>query len=260
MSLRPNQQKTKNIKKRIDVLLVEMQLVDSRQKAQAEIIAGNVLVDTTPITKPGTQVSIHSDIRLKQKSPYVSRGALKLIHAIDYFHIQCDGLVAIDVGSSTGGFTEVLLKNNATLVYAVDSGTNQLDWKLRNDRRVVVMENTNARYIDQHDVVQTDFDPQPQIATIDVSFISLTRILLPLKNILPANSPIIALIKPQFELDKNHISKGGFVKPEHRQKAIKRVLKYAESIDLVASEVIESPIVGAKSKNVEFLCTFWKRE
>lgn len=254
MSLRPNQQKTKNIKKRIDVLLVEMQLVDSRQKAQAEIIAGNVLVDTTPITKPGTQVSIHSDIRLKQKSPYVSRGALKLIHAINYFHIRCDGLVAIDVGSSTGGFTEILLKNNAVLVYAVDSGTNQLDWKLRNDRHVVVMENTNARYIDQ-----TNFDPQPQIATIDVSFISLTRILLPLKNILPTNAPIIALIKPQFELDKKHISKGGFVKPEHRQKAIKRILEYATSIGLEASEVIESPIVGAKSKNVEFLSVFIKK-
>ncbi len=228
----------KNIEKeRLDVLLVKKGLCESRQKAQALILAGEVLINEVPVTKAGTSVSIESQIRIRENFPYVSRGSLKLFHAMDHFHIDVAGKTAVDIGASTGGFTQALLERGAARVYAVDCGTNQLDWKLRKDPRVVSMEKTNARFIDQ-----TVFDPRPDLAVIDVSFISLTKILGPVSRILKEGSIIIALIKPQFELDKKRVGKKGLVSSEHRQEALDHVLGYSDSIGLSHSEVIESPI------------------
>lgn len=238
-------------KERLDVILVKKGLFDSREKAQREILAGNVLVNENIITKAGTLISEDVSIRIKEKFPYVSRGALKLKHAIEYFQLDVKEKVAIDVGASTGGFTEVLLEKGARLVYAVDCGTNQLDWKLRTNPKVISMENTNARFL-----TKELFSEEIEIGVVDVSFISLTKILLPLKNILKEGFWIVALIKPQFELERDKISKGGIVKEEFRSEAIEKVLSYADSIGLNSSEVIESPITGYKSNNVEYLVCF----
>ncbi len=224
----------------------------SRNKAIAEIMAGNVLVDETPILKAGHLINPDAKIRIKEKFPYVSRSALKLIHALDTFKINVKEKVAIDIGASTGGFTEVLLERDAALVYAIDSGTNQLDWKLRSNPKVISMEKTNARYIDK-----IKFNPKPQIATIDVSFISITKIVNPLIQILEKDFKIIALIKPQFELKKEKVGKKGFVSKEFRQEAIQKVLDYVSSIGLKHDKIIESPITGAKSGNVEFMTVFY---
>lgn len=240
-------------KQRLDVLLVDLGLVETRQKAQAEIMAGNVLVNDTPAVKAGQFISIEATIRLRYKFPYVSRGALKLIHALERHKIELKDRIAVDIGASTGGFTQVLLEKGARMVYAVDVGTNQLDWKLRNDPRVVVRENTNARYLDNK-----DFQPAPSIAVMDVSFISLTKVLEPVSNILEGKKEIIALIKPQFELDKDKIGDKGLVPEEYRSFAVERVIKYAESIGLKSSEILESPIAGAKSGNIEYLVLFTK--
>jgi 23S rRNA (cytidine1920-2'-O)/16S rRNA (cytidine1409-2'-O)-methyltransferase len=240
-------------KKRLDILVAERELADSREKATREIIAGNVLVNEEVVTKPGAPVPLAAEIRLKEKFPYVSRGALKLIHALDRFKIDPKGKVAVDIGSSTGGFTEVLLERGAEFVFAVDCGTNQLDWKIRNNPRVLAMENTNARFIDT-----IHFSRTPEFAVMDVSFISVTKILPPLLKILADDFLIVTLIKPQFELKREFIARGGFVKPEYRQAAIDSIVEFAKSLGLVASEAIESPITGAKSKNIEYLITFRK--
>jgi 23S rRNA (cytidine1920-2'-O)/16S rRNA (cytidine1409-2'-O)-methyltransferase len=242
-------------KERIDVLLVRKGLVETRQRGQSEILAGNVFVDDTPVEKSGAMVNPDADIRLKEKFPYVSRGALKLIHALDYFQCDVSGKAAIDVGSSTGGFTQVLLERGARLIYAVDSGTNQLDWKLRTDPRVHVMEKTNARYLKPG-----LFDPLPEIAVMDVSFISITKILEPLAQVLRDGFFIIALIKPQFELSPSKIGAKGLVKEEYHSEAISKVIEYAQSIGLAASTVIPSPITGAKSGNIEFLVCLKKKD
>ncbi len=236
------------LKERLDILLVREGLSESRQKAQAMIMSGDVLVNGTAITKSGTQVYEDSVITVKNKSPYVGRGALKLIEALDHYGINPKGLVCADIGSSTGGFTQALLERGAALVYAVDCGTNQLDWKLRQDPRVRVMENTNARFI-----TPDMFDPRPQIAVIDVSFISLTKILGPVRGVLTGDFKIIALIKPQFELEKGKVGKRGLVSKENRQEAVDRVLAFAEGMGLRHRDVIESPIRGQKSGNVEYL-------
>lgn len=238
-------------KKRLDILLAEKGLVSSRQRAQAEIMAGNVLVNDSPAVKPGMPVDDSAEIRLKDVFPYVSRGALKLIHALDHFNVPVKGRTAIDIGSSTGGFTEVLLERGARTVYAVDSGTNQLDWKLRSDPRVKVMERTNARHIDA--IV---FDPAPDLAVMDVSFISVTKVLPPLLKILKSPFDIVVLIKPQFELSKGKIGKKGLVKEEFRREAVDSVLAFALSAGLYAGETVPSPITGSKSGNVEFLVRF----
>jgi len=238
-------------RERIDVLLVLKGIFPTRTRAQSEIISGNVLVNDTEISKPGTMVKLDSAIRLRDTFPYVSRGALKLIHALDSFHCEVGGHTAIDIGSSTGGFTQVLLERGASHVYSVDCGTNQLDWKLRSDPRVHVMENTNAR-----DLVPSSLDPAPDFAVIDISFISLTKVLVPLCGVLKTPFTIIALIKPQFELEKAKIGRRGLVDENYRNEAITRVLDFAKSLPLKASEVITSPIKGAKSGNVEYLVKF----
>lgn len=235
-------------KKRLDALLTERNLAPSPEKARAEILAGNVLVNDEPAVKAGMTYDESAVIRLREKFPYVSRGALKLIGALDHYRIDVRGLTAVDVGSSTGGFTDVLLERGAAKVYCVDSGTNQLDWKLRSDPRVVVMENTNAR-----ELKPEDFDPRPELAVIDVSFVSATRVLQPVANILKRPFQMVLLIKPQFELDKDKIGKKGLVKEIYREEAVGKVVDYSKSIGLMPGEVIESPITGSRSGNVEYL-------
>ncbi|OHD56247.1 MAG: hypothetical protein A2Y33_00315 [Spirochaetes bacterium GWF1_51_8] len=244
---------SKPVKQRLDVLLFEKGLFDSREKAHAEILAGNVLIDETLVTKPGNKFFPDAAVRIKEKFPYVGRGALKLLRAFEYFALDIHGLPAIDVGASTGGFTEVLLEKGASVVYAVDVGTNQLAWKLRSDPRVRCMEKTHAA-----DLPSIVFDPPPVFAVVDVSFISLTRIFEPLVKVLTGDFRIVTLIKPQFELKREQISKGGIARPEFRDKAVENVLEFARRIGLDHSDVIESPISGARSRNVEYLAMFRK--
>jgi len=239
-------------KHRLDQFLVERGFYPSRQKAQAAILAGEVLVNEQVITRAGFPVKDTDQLRIKTVSPYVSRGALKLIHALDRFHLSPAGQVAIDIGSSTGGFTQVLLERGARLVYAVDSGTNQLDWKLRSDPRVICLENTNARYLKPE-----DFDPRPGFATIDVSFISLTRILPPLVKVLDENFTIVCLIKPQFEVGPELVGDRGFVDPAYHHIAWETVLSCASSLSLRPTEIIPSPITEQKSGNQEYLVAFF---
>ncbi len=235
-------------KVRLDILLVEKGLCESRARAQAEILAGRVFIRESNQFKAGSLVSSQEPVEIRESSPWVGRGALKLDHAIQVFNIETEGRVAIDVGSSTGGFTQVLLERGARLVYAVDSGSAQLHWKLRQDDRVVVRENTNARFLEPG-----MFDPRPNLAVMDVSFISVTLLLPVLTTILEGRYDIICLIKPQFELEPQWVSKGGFVQPRYRQRAIEKVSDFARQIGLNVSPVIESPILGAKSANVEYL-------
>jgi 23S rRNA (cytidine1920-2'-O)/16S rRNA (cytidine1409-2'-O)-methyltransferase len=235
-------------KERLDVFLVKKKIFESREKAIREIMAGNVLVNERVITKAGFLISEDDIIRVKEIFPYVSRGALKLKYALEYFNLDVMDKVAIDVGASKGGFTEVLLEKGAKFVYAVDSGVNQIAWKLRTDPRVAVLEKTNARYIDK-----MEFDPVPEVATVDVSFISVTKILPSLIKVLKGSFWIVILIKPQFELEKSKILKGGVAKEEFRKEAIDKVLNFAASIGLKTYEVIESPITGYKSGNTEYL-------
>jgi 23S rRNA (cytidine1920-2'-O)/16S rRNA (cytidine1409-2'-O)-methyltransferase len=236
---------------RLDVYLVLSGQFESREKAQAAILAGEVLVNENVVSKCGSTVAPDAVVRVKSKSPYVGRGALKIIKALDEFRIDVTGKIAIDVGASPGGFTQALLERGASLVYAVDVGTNQLDWKLRSAPRVRSMEKTNARSLDP-----ARFDPQPSVAGIDVSFISIVKILESVLSVMDEGFVVAALIKPQFELEPSMISDGGFVKPEYRQTAIDRGVGFAKSLGLESSEVIESPIVGARSGNVEFLVRF----
>ena len=196
-------------KKRIDVLLVEQGFFDSREKAKRAVMAGIVHNDHEIIDKPGTKVPVDMELFVKGTvMPYVSRGGLKLEKALKIFDISMQNRVMVDIGSSTGGFTDCALQNGAQCVYAVDVGTNQLVWKLRNDPRVIVKEKTNFRYATR-DLFENGI---PNIATIDVSFISLKHIFIPLKDILNENDDIVALIKPQFEAGKDEVGKKGIVK------------------------------------------------
>lgn len=191
------------MKKRLDVLLVERGLATSREKAKAMIMAGEVLVDNEREDKAGSMFPEEVEIVLKGKPlPYVSRGGLKLEKAMKNFDLTLDGKVCMDVGASTGGFTDCMLQNGAVKVYSVDVGHGQLDWKLRNDPRVVCMERTNIRY-----VVTEDIEERPSFVSIDVSFISLTKVLLPVRNLMEENGEIAALIKPQFEAGREKVGK-----------------------------------------------------
>ncbi len=213
------------------------------------ILAGLVIVNEQKIDKAGTLVPENADMRiLGQEHPYVSRGGVKLEKALQEFHIAPAGKVAIDIGASTGGFTDCLLQHGAQKVYAVDVGYGQLAWKLVSDPRVINIERTNIRYLSPE-----EFDEQLDIAVIDVSFISLTKILEPVSAFLEPHADIVALIKPQFEVGKGEVGKGGIVKsPEKHQQVIQHIRDYAENTGFTVKGVIESPIKGAKG-NTEFL-------
>jgi len=241
-------------KKRLDLLLVEKGLVETRSKAQAHIIAGDVIVDDKRVDKPGTLVNEESPIRLRADTlPYVSRGGLKLKGAIERWPSHIKDAICVDVGASTGGFTDVLLKEGAAKVYAIDVGYNQLAYAIRQDPRVVVMEKTHILKLDKGAL-----SPAPTIAVIDVSFISLLKVLPKVAEIVMSPATIYALIKPQFEVGPALISKGGIVRDEQARKdAVDRVLALAKQLGLSGNEVIESPIQGTDG-NIEYLAAFRK--
>jgi len=241
-------------RERIDKLLVERGLVESRTKAQALVMAGVVLVDEKRVDKPSELFTADAAIRIKGDSPenkYVGRGGLKLEAALASFSIDPTGFICIDIGSSTGGFTDCLLKNGAASVVAIDAGTNQLVWPLRTDPRVEVHENTNAR-----DLKPEDFDMQFDLGVMDVSFISVTKVLPAVAPLLKPNGRLIVLIKPQFEVGRGEVGKGGIVRePEKHERVVSEVNEFAAGLGLHAKGLIESPIFGAEG-NKEFLALY----
>jgi 23S rRNA (cytidine1920-2'-O)/16S rRNA (cytidine1409-2'-O)-methyltransferase len=241
-------------RERIDKLLVDRGLAESRTKAQALVMSASVLVDEQLVNKPSEKFSPESNIRIKTRGDapqYVGRGGLKLEAALREFAIDVRGFVCLDVGASTGGFTDCLLQHEAKRVVAVDVGHNQIDWKLRSDARVEVREGINARHLSP-DQFDTNFD----LITIDVAFISATKILSAVVSLLSDRGRIITLIKPQFEVGKGEVGKGGVVKdPAQHQRVIVEVNAAAESLGLSVCGVIESPIKGADG-NIEFLALY----
>jgi len=240
-------------RERIDKLLVERGLADSRTKAQALVMAGAVLVNEQLIHKPSELFSHDANIRIKESATqrYVSRGGIKLEAALREFNVDVSGLVCLDIGASTGGFTDCLLQHGAKRVVALDVGHNQLDWKIRNDPRVEVREEVNARHLES-----ANFEERFDLVTIDVSFISLTKILPAVVPLLMNGGRIIALIKPQFEVGKGEVGKGGIVKDSlQHQRVISEVNGAAESLGFKNAGVIESPIKGADG-NIEFLALY----
>jgi 23S rRNA (cytidine1920-2'-O)/16S rRNA (cytidine1409-2'-O)-methyltransferase len=241
-------------KERIDKLLVDRGIAESLTKAQALVMSGVVLADEQRIDKPSDKVSPDSKVRIKgdsAESRYVGRGGLKLEGALREFGIDPTGMNCIDVGASTGGFTDCLLQYGADKVVAVDVGTNQLAWKLRNDDRVTVFENVNARALKAEDIPFV-----PDLIVMDVSFISVKKILPALKDLISPNGKIIVLIKPQFEVEKGEVGKGGIVRePEKQEAVVRSVTEFASSIGLSRIGLAESPILGAEG-NKEFLALF----
>ena len=238
------------MKERLDVLLVQEGYAASREKAKAIIMAGDVFVDGQREDKAGTTFD-PSKIKLEVRGstlPYVSRGGLKLEKAIRQFGLLLSDKICMDIGASTGGFTDCMLQNGAKKVYSVDVGHGQLDWKLRNDNRVVCMEKTNFRYM-----VPEDIEDEPDFASVDVSFISLTKILLPARALLKENGEMVCLIKPQFETGKEKVGKKGVVKePAVHEEVIRKVVDFA---DLLGFEILHldfSPIKGPEG-NIEYL-------
>jgi len=247
---------------RLNNLLVEKGLVESREKARALILEGKVLVNGVKVNKAGTSINSDASLKLLEGMPYVSRGGMKLEVALKNFNINVDGKVAMDVGASTGGFTDCLLQHGAKKVYAIDVGYGQLDWKLRSNERVVLLEKTNIRYLDEivrsqksrvrsqrlEDLINNNID----IVTVDVSFISLLKVIPKIIEFLKKGGEIVALIKPQFEVGRKNVGKGGVVKDEvKRLEAVSRIKNAVTDMGLEVKGVIKSPLVGPKG-NVEY--------
>ena len=239
-------------KERLDKLLVDSGLTESRQKAQALIIAGQVLVNEQREDKPGKMIDSSAKLRIKgEQLRYVGRGGLKLEAALKEFQLDVTGLNCIDVGASTGGFSDCLLQHGAKHVIAIDVGHNQLDWRIRQDSRVDVREGVNARFLSRSDFAETPdgFD----CVTMDLSFISLEKVLPAVASLIKPSGWIVALIKPQFEVGKSDVGKGGIVTDPVKQNAVvEKIKSFAESIRLVPVAVIDSPILG-QDGNREFL-------
>lgn len=233
-------------KVRLDTLLVEKGLLENRSKARALIMAGKVRVDGQIVTKAGVQVASEANVTVDSDSPYVSRGGVKLAAALDEFKVDPGGKICADVGASTGGFTDVLLQRAAKRVYAIDVGYGQLAWKLRQDERVVVMERTNARYLDSlPDLID--------LVTVDASFISLNLILPAIIKWLAVPAQIVALVKPQFEAGRRQVGKGGVVRdPEVHRQVLAQSIGYARQLELEIGGLMPSPITGPAG-NHEFL-------
>ncbi|BEH10593.1 MULTISPECIES: TlyA family RNA methyltransferase [Geobacter] len=240
---------TVKCRERLDKLLVDRGLVQSRERARALIMAGQVVVNDHLADKAGLQVPVEAEIRLKGEDiPFVSRGGLKLARALEEFGIDVADMTAIDVGASTGGFTDCLLQRGARKVYAVDVGYGQLAWKLRQDSRVVNLEKTNIRYLEPGALPET-----PGLAVIDASFISLDKVLPSTLRLIGEEGVIVALIKPQFEVGRGEVGKGGVVRDEEKhRRVIADVVALAEGLGLMVLGVTESPILGPKG-NREFL-------
>jgi 23S rRNA (cytidine1920-2'-O)/16S rRNA (cytidine1409-2'-O)-methyltransferase len=231
---------------RLDVLLVERALAPSREQARRLVMAGEVLVAGQPAAKPGMLVAADAELQVRAAPPFVSRGGQKLAAALEAFGVSPEGLVAADIGASTGGFTDCLLQGGAVRVYAVDVGYGQLDWRLRQDPRVVVLERTNIRYLQGL--------PEPvDLAVVDVSFISLRLVLPVVRSLLKPQGRIIALIKPQFEAGRGQVGKGGVVKdPQVHRQVLEAAFADAEEVRLAVLGLIRSPLVGPAG-NIEFL-------
>jgi len=243
-----------NAKERIDVLLVERGLFDSREKAKAAVMAGLVFLDGVRLEKAGMKVPAASSFTVKgDVHPYVSRGGLKLEKAIRHFGLDLTGAVMIDIGASTGGFTDCALQHGASFVYAIDVGYNQLDWSLRKDERVRVMERVNFRYVKPEDLV----GPPATFAATDVSFISLRLILPPLRPLLAPGSRLAALVKPQFEAGREFVGKNGVVRdPAVHRDVLLRVVGFAAAEGYALEGLTYSPITGGEG-NIEFLA-LWR--
>jgi 23S rRNA (cytidine1920-2'-O)/16S rRNA (cytidine1409-2'-O)-methyltransferase len=234
-------------RRRLDAAVVERGLAESRARAQALILGGGVTVDGTVVTKPANPVTDEAQIALvREPMPYVSRGGLKLRHALDAFAVRIEDAIVLDVGASTGGFTDVVLQAGARRVYAIDVGYGQLAWTLRNDNRVVVMERTNIRHL-------TTLPEQADLAVIDTSFISLTLVLPPVAALLKEDGEVVALIKPQFEAGKGRVGRGGVVRdPAIWREVLIAVLTFAHETRWEVVGLTRSPIRGPAG-NVEFL-------
>jgi len=234
---------------RLDKLLVDRNLAGSRERARALILAGRVLVADQVVDKAGSNVAEDADVRLKGEDiPYVSRGGLKLAKGLETFKLDLQGRVAIDVGASTGGFTDCLLQNGVARVFAVDVGYGQLAWKLRQDERVENLERTNIRNLQPQQLAV-----QPDLAVIDASFISLEKVLPPTLALLAPRAEVVALIKPQFEVGKGEVGKRGVVSdPQKHQAVVEKVEQLAKDLGCAVCGVVESPILGPKG-NREFL-------
>jgi 23S rRNA (cytidine1920-2'-O)/16S rRNA (cytidine1409-2'-O)-methyltransferase len=231
---------------RLDQLIVQRGLAESRSRAQALVMAGQVLVDGQVALKPGMRVSADADVAIKERLPYVSRGGVKLAAALDAFHMDVSGAVCADVGASTGGFTDCLLQRGAARVYAVDVGYGQLAWTLRHDKRVVVMERTNARYLES-------LPELVRVVTVDASFISLRLLLPAVVRWLAPQADVVALVKPQFEAGRGQVPRGGVVRdPAVHRQVLEKVADYAAAHRLAVQGLIRSPISGPAG-NVEFL-------
>lgn len=245
-------------KERVDVLAYKQGLFDTREQAKRGVMAGLVVavINGERFDKPGEKIDEATELKLKgEKLKYVSRGGLKLEKALNQFGLSVEGKIAIDIGASTGGFTDVMLQNGASQVFSVDVGTNQLAWKLRNDPRVVSMEQFNFRYAEPD-----DFEATPNFASIDVSFISLDLILPALHRILAENGQVVALVKPQFEAGREQIGKNGIIKdPKIHLAVLEKVAAFAGTHGFAVTGVDYSPIQGGHG-NIEFLMYLEKKE
>ena len=244
------------MKERLDVLLVSQGLAASREKAKAIIMSGNVLVNGQREDKARTMIDVKAEITVKGgQLKYVSRGGLKLEKAMSHFDLTLEGRVCMDVGASTGGFTDCMLQNGAVKVYSVDVGHGQLDWKLRNDPRVVCMEKTNIRYVTPEDI-----DDALDFASVDVSFISLTKILEPARNLLKDGGQMVCLIKPQFEAGREKVGKKGVVRDKAvHLEVVERIVTFALEHGFSVHHLSYSPIKGPEG-NIEYLVHIEKKE
>jgi 23S rRNA (cytidine1920-2'-O)/16S rRNA (cytidine1409-2'-O)-methyltransferase len=243
--------KIKSNKERLDILLVSRGLAETRAKAQSLILAGQVFSKQQRLEKAGLLVPTDIPLTVKEPMPFVSRGGFKLDAALDHFKIDVAGKICLDIGASTGGFTDCLLQHGAARVIAVDAGYGQFDWKLRQDARVELRENVNARYLQP-----ADFNEHFGIVAVDVSFISLTKILPVIPALIERDASVITLIKPQFEVGRSEVGKGGIVRNESAQKrVVAEIINFAATLDFHSRGLVESPILGADG-NREFLACF----
>jgi len=236
-----------SLRKRLDLLLLDRGLVESRQKARALIMEGKVFVDGSPITKAGMMVKVDAPVTIKDHEGYVSRGGAKLEAAIEHFGVCLEGLTAMDIGSSTGGFTDCMLKKGVKKVYCIDVGYGQMDWRLRNNPRVSLLEKTNIRYLEREKIPE-----EVDFITIDVSFISLRKVIPKAIEFLRQGGHIMALIKPQFEVGKGEVGRGGLVRDERkRQEVVEGLSRFSQEIGLSVIGIYESPVRGTKG-NIEY--------
>lgn len=244
----------RNTKTRLDVLLLKRGLAESREQAQRLVQAGMVLSGMKVLSKPGQMFPDDIPLEIKEKMKFVSRGGDKLEFALKRFKINLQGLICLDVGASTGGFTDCMLQYGAKRVIAVDVGYGQLHWKLRIDKRVTVLEKLNARYLKLEDL-----PAQPEFSAIDVSFISLTKVMPSVVNVLVEGASLVTLVKPQFEVGREYVEKGGVVRDEKtRQSAVDSIVKFGTSkLDLKIVGIVESPLRGPAG-NIEYLLCWQK--